>query len=107
MIDLDELNQSELVLLAEEHDTEAHRGLSRAKLIAIIRGKGKPYPARQVNKVRLKIMDYIIEHWVQVEPLLSCPAMTGNPRACFQCTDIQVAECALTNKQTIFGKGKD
>ncbi len=101
---LDDLNMSELVLLAQDHEPEAHRGLDREVLVAIIVGESVPLPTRQINKVRLRVMDYVIEHWTQLKPLLSCPARTKDPRACFQCTDVQVVECALENKETLFGK---
>lgn len=106
MIDLDLMSISELVLLAQDHDTEAHRGMSREDLIEIIRlplesldeASQFPLPVRPVNKIRLNIMRYLINHWIQVEPLLSCPARTKDPRACFNCTDMQVVECAAINR---------
>ena len=103
MFDLDDMNHSELVLLAQDQDPEAHRGMSRAKLIKTAEGQHAPLPQRQINKVRLRIMTYIVEHWQQLKPLLDCPAQTEHPRACFRCTDVQVSECALTNLQ-IFKK---
>lgn len=99
MSDLDDINHTELVLLAQDNDPEAHHGISRAKLIKTAHDKHGPLPNRQINKVRLRIMEYTIEHWQQLKPLLDCPAQTKKPRACFTCTDFQVAECALTNKQ--------
>jgi len=102
---LDDLNDSELALLAQDQDPEAHRDLDRNDLVAIATGAAEePLPQRAISKVRLRIMEYVLEHWTQVKPLLSCPARTGDPRACFQCTDVQSVECALTNKDTIFGK---
>ena len=40
-------------------------------------------------------------YWSQVESLLGCPLKTREPRACFGCTDIQVAECTILNKKLI------
>ena len=97
---LDELNDSELVLLAQDHDLNAHRALGRDRLYKIILSPDdNELPVRRVNKVRLKIMGYILGHWTQLKPLLSCPARTKKPTACFQCTDTQVSECALGNPQ--------
>jgi hypothetical protein len=103
---LDDMNLSELTLLAQEHHPEAHRGLGRKVLVAIALDGSVSLPNRQINKVRLHIMDYIVAHWTQIKPLLSCPARSGEPRACFQCSDVQAVECALTNKDLIF-KGKE
>lgn len=95
---LDELNQSELLILAQEHNPNVHRGLTRETLYAIISGEEVEVPDRHVDRVRLKIMEFIDAHFEQVEPIVqACPAKTRDPRACFQCTDIQVMECALTN----------
>lgn len=58
-------------------------------------------PQRKINKVRLQIMDYVLDNWPRVSPLLSCPAKSKSPRACFECVDVQVAECALTNPQVL------
>lgn len=95
---LDEMNASELLLLAQENNLNAHRGLDRAVLIKIILGEEIDLPERQVDKIRLKIMTFIDENFKQVEPLVqACPAKTRDLRACFQCTDVQVTECALGN----------
>ncbi len=97
-MDLDELNMSELLLLAQETNPNVHRGLPREILSQIALGEEMELPERHVDKVRLKIMSFIDENFKQVEPLVqSCPAKTRSLRACFQCTDIQVVECALGN----------
>lgn len=58
-------------------------------------------PVRGINRVRLKIIDFIKTNWESVSPLLSCPARDNPDRACFSCTDVQVAECALTNPHVV------
>jgi len=103
-MELDEMNLSELVLLAQDEEPSAHRGLGREALISIAEGEEVTLPVREVDRVRLYIMEFILDHWTQVKPLLDCPAQTKAPRACFSCTDIQVAECALENKKLFFGK---
>lgn len=95
---LDDLNASELLLLAQEHEPNAHRGLPREVLIRIALGEEIELPPRHVDKVRLKIMEFVDANFKQVEPLVqACPAKTRDLRACFQCTDVQVVECALMN----------
>lgn len=104
-MELDDLNDTELVLVAQDVDEQAHRGLGRDALMEIIEaGEAPGLKTRRVNKTRLRIMQYINDHWKQVEPLLSCPASTKDPRACFQCTDVQVVECAVTNQKQFFPK---
>jgi len=92
------MNKSELVYCAQEQNLEAHRGMSREELIEIIFGKEVVLPQRRINKLRLNTMGYILKHWTQVRPVLSCPAKSMKPTACFSCTDIQAAECAMKNK---------
>ena len=103
---LDELNDSELVLLAQDHDPGAHRGLGRDVLLAIITGDVESaLPERTIDTSRRRIMLYVLDHWNQVKPLLSCPARTASPSACFNCTDIQVVECVVTNPQIFKDQG--
>lgn len=102
---LSRMNMTELVELAQETNPEAHRGLSREVLEQIIANppeQGPTLPEKPINKYRLRIMSFVLDHWEQVKPMLTCPAKSGDPRACFQCTDIQVVECVTTNRDNIF-----
>jgi hypothetical protein len=100
---LDELNMSELLLLAQDNEPNAHRGLGREVLKQLALDEGAAVPVRHIDKVRLKIMTFIDDNFVQVGPLVQgCPAKTRDLRACFQCTDIQAMDCALGNP-IIFG----
>ena len=107
-MDLDELNITELLQLAQEENPNAHRGVSRDILVRIINGEEISLPPRKVDKTRLQIMEYINTYWAQVKPLVQgCPARTQDPRACFQCSDVQVVECALTNPQIFNRKSSE
>jgi hypothetical protein len=95
---LDEMNLSELVIAAQDENPNAHRGLGKDLLCRVVMGTyQEELPERKVDKIRLKLMSFVIAHWKQVSPLLSCPAQTGRERACFRCTDVQVADCAFAN----------
>lgn len=98
---LDELNSSELVQMAWLVNPGAHRGLSRATLCSIIRGEEVPLPERNIDVWRHTIFKFVDTHWARVNPLLSCPMKSRKPHACFNCPDIQVAECTLVNIKTI------
>lgn len=98
------LNTSELALMAQDFDANAHRGLERPTLIRILSGETtESLPTYRPDKYRLRIMRYMNENWERVEPLLRCPARSRDPHACFSCPDIQVAECSINNP-TIFSK---
>jgi hypothetical protein len=98
---LDELNLSELVSLAWAENPNAHRSLGREALINIIVGTTVELPDRRIDVWRRTIYAFVDAHWRQVEPLLSCPMKSRQPHACFQCPDVQVAECVLVNHQTL------
>ena len=97
-MNFDEMNLSELVAIARELENEAHRGMGREKLLEIIEGVHDPLPQRTINKRRLQIFNYLDTHWEQVASLVSCPAKTRDPWACFGCTDFQAAACYVDNK---------
>lgn len=93
------LNLTELVTIAVQINPEAHRGLPREALEMICLGAEVELPKRVVNKKRLQIMQHINERWTAVSPLISCPAKTQDPEACFNCTDFQVASCTIENRK--------
>lgn len=97
MVTPDQLNLTELVVCAREQNPNAHRGLPRDVLLRIAQGEDIDLPIPAVDLLRTSIMGFILEHWKQVKPLLSCPARTKDPRACFVCTDVQVIECNAMN----------
>jgi len=94
-----DLNLTELVDLARDFEPDAHRGLGRAAILEILtNGKSTTaLPSYRVDKYRVRIMQYLDANWERVEPLLNCPARSRDPRACFNCLDVQVAECSLNN----------
>lgn len=98
---LDELNSSELVRMAWLMHPGAHRSLPRELLCAIIRGEEVDLPERNIDIWRTTIFKFVDVNWARVNPLLSCPMKTRKPGACFNCPDIQVAECTLDNLDTI------
>ena len=98
---LDELNISELTEMACSQNVNAHRGLPREVLIAVIKGEEVDLPPRQIDVWRHSIYTFVDMHWQQLSPLLSCPMKTRQPHACFHCPDMQVAECVVLNHGTI------
>lgn len=98
---LDELNVSELVAMAWAMNPGAHRALPRETLYSIIQGEDIILPERHIDIWRATIFTFCDEHWMQVKPFLSCPMKSRKPHACFNCPDIQVAECTLVNHETL------
>jgi hypothetical protein len=102
--DFAECNHTELVALAQELDPRACRSTSREDLLRIIAGQEIDLPERSVDAVRLYIMRFVNRNYDQLRPLLDCPAKTRDPRACFNCLDYQVVECATSSATTLFDK---
>ena len=98
-IDYDRLNLTELAHLTRQVEPSAHRALPREVLIAILEGKEVQLPDRIIDGKRLKIMKYIDAHWDGVNALLTCPAKTRDPHACFGCSDLQVSSCVIDNSK--------
>lgn len=94
-----ELNLTELVAVAAEINSEAHRWLPREVLEMITMGEEVALPDRIVNKKRLQIMQHINKNWNAVSYQVSCPAKSRDPEACFNCPDFQVSSCTLENKK--------
>lgn len=102
---LNRMNMTELVALAQEIDPEAHRGIGRDELVRLLTDASpEALPQKPINKYRLRIMEFVVDHWEQVKPMLTCPARSGDSRACFNCTDVQVVECVSTNRDNLFPK---
>jgi len=98
----DELNQSELVQLAKVVNPYVHRGISRDVLVELLEGTVElSLPPKGVDSARGDLYQVVDRYWAQVKSLVTCPLKTRNPRACFSCTDIQVAECSVLNQKLI------
>lgn len=106
-MNLAELNQSELTVLASNLNENVHRGLPREVLVAIIRGEEVELPPRRVDSFRAHIYTYVERYWSQFEPLIACPLKTRHPRACFRCSDVQVGECTLQNPSIFENTNKE
>lgn len=93
---LDQCNHTELVQLCNllNPDGGAHMGMKRSMLEEIIQGvvPDDP-PENQVNKYRLRLRDFIDEHWDKIRDQMEMDC-TGD---CFKCHDIMVLGCYVTN----------
>lgn len=102
-MDLDALNDTELAQLAQNLDENANRDTPRDLLKAIINGDDIGLPPNPVDVYRNRIALFVIDdrNWKQLESLIACPLETRDPRSCYVCTDVQVAECVILNRNTI------
>ena len=91
MEELKKLNATELQALCRGAGLET--GSRNTEVLAPAVLGEREVPPNPMDKRRLQMMRYILKHWAAVESQLSCPARSGDPRACFGCTDIQVGIC--------------
>jgi len=91
MDELKKLNATELQGLSREAGLETG-SRDPGVLAPGVLGE-KEVPPNPMDKRRLQMMRYILRHWAAVESQLTCPARSGDPRSCFNCTDIQVGLC--------------
>lgn len=102
--DPSECNNTELYQICRRAGYPVTPSTSREQLIALIEGEIEPGFLVDLEKFehpfdnwRLAISAFIQEHWKAIEAQLQCPAKSGDPRACFQCLDAQVATCIVQN----------
>jgi len=103
-IKLSELNHTELLTLAKGLNPDVCRTTPKEVLIELIEcdpGEEPVIPALPINKHRRHIMKFVIANWSRLGALVDCPARSLDPFACYQCLDMQVAECWVTNEHII------
>lgn len=101
-MDLNELNHTELVALARMIDPHVTRGYDRFALIAILdEDEDLNLDKPAVDFARDDIYQMVNHYWHQVESLISCPMKSREARACYGCSEIQVAECTISNENLI------
>lgn len=96
----DSVNKTEVLAICEDAGLlNVHREMDDTELAELLTGtiSNEMLPVKKSNQDRRKIMRYILAHWESVQPLLSCPARSGSPTACFACSDLQVAYCIDQN----------
>lgn len=95
----EECNHTELLGMAREIDPNLCRSDSLEDLVGTVDGVVDAKPELRTNKIRLQIMDLVNANMDRVRPFVTCPAKSGDPHACFGCTDAQVVECYLENQE--------
>ena len=99
---LERCNHTELYQLCREQNIKAAPSSSSPQLIEYLLGEAEPSEDdyNEVDSWRHGIMGFLLDHWDIVRSQLACPAESGDPRACFGCTDAMVLSCLATNEQS-------
>lgn len=96
-IDLENLNHSELVLLAKWCDLPASRALPREKLVESLVTLEPIEALMPIQEMRETLCKWLVRWWDRVQMQAAkkvCPA-------CHKCRDLQVLDCYLRNKSNI------
>lgn len=93
-----QLNRTELHQICEEANLSTRSDCSPVELQRVLDGEQEPRP-NPMHRVRLSLMQFILDHWNTVRSQLSCPAKSGDPRSCFKCHDMQVVACVSDQPQ--------
>lgn len=98
----DHYNHTELYQMCQRAEIAALPTDSRETLIKFLEGELEPPPRpHELDLWRYGIMGFLLDHWRKVETQLTCPAKSGDPRACFGCVDAQVVSCLISNNANI------
>lgn len=97
----DRCNRTELLQILKRLGIPAPPDTPKETLIGVLLGEVEPDPEWRnvMDSWRHGLMGFLLDHWEVVRSQLTCPARTGDPRACFQCEDGQVISCIVDNKQ--------
>jgi hypothetical protein len=93
---LGDCNHTELYQTCRTVGLPAAAEMSRDQLIdLLLEGLGGGENA--LDPLRDAIMAFLLDHWELVRSQLGCPARSGDPKSCYQCTDPQVLYCLVDN----------
>lgn len=73
---------------------------TRENMIAFLEGtKEFQETYNSIDDWRDAIMKVLLSHWKVVASQLTCPAKSGDPKACYQCVDAQAISCVVTQSE--------
>lgn len=97
------LNHTEAYQLCRSAGIPCLPSNTRDQLVMYLLGLAEPPPQvgeyHAVDAWRRGLGGFVMDHWARLQPQLTCPIKSGDPRACFGCTDTQVVDCVVTNRQ--------
>ena len=93
-------NHTELYQACQRAGVPALPNYSKERMIALLEGLEEPQEIDYiVDTWRDAIMAFVKEYWAKLRSQLTCPAKSGDPRACYGCVDAQVYACLVENEQ--------
>lgn len=96
-------NHTELYQLCRTAGIPVLPDYTRQQFIELLIGEVEPEKITEadhpIDALRHALMGFVEDHWAMLEPQLTCPAKTRDPRSCFGCIDGQVITCLVQNPE--------
>jgi hypothetical protein len=95
------LNRTEAYQLCREAGIPCYPHEPIEHLVAYLTGAVEPPRVTEgthpIDSWRHGLAGFVMDHWSKLQPQLTCPIRSGDPRSCFECLDTQVLECVVKN----------
>ncbi len=99
--DFSRCNETELYQLCQRAKIRVHPSATKIELISYLTGEQEPPPLREnehpFDSWRQGLTGFVFEYWERLEPQLTCPIKSKDPRSCWGCLDAQVITCIIQN----------
>ena len=99
VLDLTELNHSELVLLANWNGLNVSRGIPREVIEDLLNSLTPNELESGFDKMRTELSNWLIKYWPRIQmqvPKKVCPH-------CHECREIQILDCYEANRENVGG----
>jgi hypothetical protein len=91
-------NYTELYQLCRSKGLAVSPSLPRTTLIEVYLAGYTNQPVTNVfDSWRHGLTGFVFDHWKKLEPQLTCPIKSKDPRSCWGCLDAQVIACVEDN----------
>lgn len=95
-------NRTELYQLVRRQGIPTTSSLSKEELAKLLLGEAEPpLEPNEIDAWRDALMAFILDNWATIRSQISCPAKSGDPKACYECVDTQVIACLTENKRSL------
>lgn len=91
-------NETELYQLCRRAGLPIHPSATKEYMINVLIGEEEPNPQEHpIDSWREGITGFVFEYWQRLEPQLTCPIRSKDPKSCWGCLDTQVMACVVQN----------
>lgn len=90
------VNRTEVYQCCLNAGMRVHPATTREQMVKYLTGEEEPpEEPHPIDSWRDGIMAFLLDYWKKVHIQLTCPAGSGDPKACFGCLDVQTIACIL------------